>query len=94
MARESKKARKATRKQAREEQRTRATISVVLATLHQLERRRSEARADDIAAVDLVVARRTARLCGYPQKFADMMLRSMPFIEVVDRLRSSAARVV
>jgi hypothetical protein len=29
-----------------------------------------------------------------PQKFADVMLRSMPFIEVVVRLRSSAARVV
>jgi hypothetical protein len=94
MPRESKQARKSKHKQEREEQRTRATISVVLATLHQLERRRIEARADDIAAVDLVVARRTARLCGYPQKFADMMLRSMPFIEVVDRLRESVACIV
>ena len=67
-----------------------------------LERCRDQYRVDIVRVVSTTksfvtvapLARRTARLCGYPQKFADMMLRSMPFIEVVDRLRESVACIV
>jgi hypothetical protein len=69
-------------------------VAVVLSAIAETDRRRIESRADDIRALDLVVARRTARLCGYPSKFADAMMRSMPFTDVVDRLRESVERVV
>jgi hypothetical protein len=81
-------------KAKREDERTRHTVAVVLAAISEMERRRIERRADDIAALDLVVARRIARSCGYPPGFADRMLRSMCYVDVVDLLRASVARVV
>jgi len=83
------------KKAERAERKAREQMSLFVAMLAELDRRKIESAADELEMMDLAFARRTAQLSGFPPQFADAMLRSgAPFTDVVHRLKASARHVV